>query len=144
DLAVEAPRLGVPCAAHDRLLGAFSDLDATRSAIPAGLELELEKRHTLSLRRFLDGTARKGPSVTRQQAHNYLSAILRGGFERHLRRAGLIQFDRRWFVPRDWRPQNEGHYWRIDGKESYRVLVGKSKELTWHFAVSFKVFTSVP
>lgn len=144
DLAVTAPGLSVPCAAHDRLLVSFADLASVRSAIPAGLELEVEKRHALSLRLFLDGTARQGPSVTRQQAHNYLSAILRLAFERHLRDAGLVQFDRRWFVPRDWRSDNQGHYVRMDGTQTYRVLVGKSKDLTWHFAISFKVFSSAP
>jgi hypothetical protein len=144
DLAVVAPGLALPCAAHDRLLVSFADLAAMRAAVPTGLQLELEERHSLSLRLFLDGRARKGPSVTRQQAHNYLAAILRGAVERHLRYAGLVQFDHRWFVPRNWRPENEGRYWRVDGKESYRVLVGKSKDLTWHFAVSFKVFTSIP
>jgi hypothetical protein len=70
--------------------------------------------------------------------------MLRSAFERHLRHAGLVQFDRRWFVPRDWRPGNEGQYIRMDGKQTYRVLVGKSKDLTWHFATSFKVFASAP
>ncbi len=144
DLAVVAPGLGVPCAAHDRLLVSFADLAALRAAIPLEVELEVESRHALSLGLFLRGTAKKGPVVTRQQAHNYLSAILRGAFERHLRRAGLIQFDRRWFVPRNWRPDNEGYYVRSDGKRTYRVLVGKSKEYTWHFSVSFKFFSSAP
>jgi hypothetical protein len=144
DLAVTAPGLGIPCAAHDRLLVSFADLGTMRGTIPAGLDLEVEERHELSLRLFLAGTARTGPRVTRQQAHNYLSAILRGAVERHLRRAGLVQFDRRWFVPRNWRPENEGRYTRLDGKQTYRVLVGKSKDLTWHFAISFKIFASAP
>jgi hypothetical protein len=144
DLAVTAPGLGVPCAAHDRLLVSFADLAALRASIPPAVELEVEPRYALSLGLFLKGTARKGPVATRQQAHNYLSAILRGAFERHFRNAGLVQFDRRWFVPRDWRPQNEGYYVRVDGKRTYRVLVGKSKDYTWHFSISFKFFTSVP
>jgi hypothetical protein len=144
DLAIAAPGLALPCAAHDRLLVSFADLAAIQAAVPEGMTLELEHRHSLDLGLFLDGSARRGPAVTRQQAHNYLSAILRGAVERQLRNAGLIQFDRRWFVPRDWRADNQARYWRADGKESYRVLVGKSKDLTWHFALSFKVFASAP
>jgi hypothetical protein len=55
-----------------------------------------------------------------------------------------VQFDRRWFVPKGWREDNQGRYLRADGKEHYRVLVGKARELTWHFAVSFKVFSPAP
>jgi len=144
DLAAAAPSLSIPCAAHDRLLVSFADLDSLRTAVPEGMDLELEFRHETSLDEFLRGHASSGPDLTRQQAHNHLSAILRSAVERHLRQAGLVQFDRRWFVPKDWRPDNKGHYWRPDGKTAYRVLVGLSKELTWHFAISFKVFTSSP
>lgn len=144
DLAVVAPGLGLPCAAHDRLLVSFADLDAVRASVPSGLQLEIEKRHSLSLDLFLSGNARSGPSASRQVAHNHLSAIMRGAVERFFRAAGLVQFDRRWFVPRGWRPDDQGRYWRDDGKGAYRVLVGKSKDLTWHFAVSFKVFSSKP
>jgi hypothetical protein len=144
DLAAAAAGFAVPCAAHDRLAVSFAELEPMRDAVPSGLEVEVEARHSLSLRLFLEGAARKGPVVNRQQAHNYLSAILRGAVERHLRQAGLVQFDRRWFVPRNWRPQDEALYVRSDGKPTYRLLVGKSKDLTWHFALSFKVFTSAP
>ena len=143
-LSVAAPRFPLPCAAHDRLLVTFADLAVMRAAVPSGMTLELEERHTVPLERFLAGNSKSGPSVSRQQAHNHMSAILRGAFERHLRAAGLLQLDRRWFVPADWRLDGKGRYWRPDGKEAYRVLVGKSKELTWHFAISFKVFTSNP
>lgn len=144
NLAAAAPGLGIPCAAHDRLLVTFADLDSLRAAVPEGMQLELEFRHETSLDEFLRGHAPSGPDLTRQQAHNHLSAILRSAMERYLRQAGLVQFDRRWFVPKDWRPDNKGHYWRPDGKTAYRVLVGLSKELTWHMAISFKVFTSNP
>lgn len=144
DLSVAAPELLLPCATHDRLLVSFADLAEMRAAVPPGMTLELEDRHELPFEEFLAGNSGSGPSMSRQQAHNHLSAILRGAFERHLRVAGIVQFDRRWFVPRDWRPEGKGRYWRTDGKEAYRVLVGKSKDLIWHFAVSFKVFTSNP
>jgi hypothetical protein len=144
DLATAAPGFELPCAAHDRLAVSFAESGPVRAAIPPGLHVEVDHRHSLSLRLFLEGTASKGPAVTRQQAHNYLSAILRNALERYLRKAGLVQFDRRWFVPRNWRPDDEAHYQRSDGKPAYRQLVGKSKDLTWHFALSFKVFTSSP
>lgn len=144
DLSAATPHLGLPCAAHDRLLVSFADLASLRSAVPQGMTIELDDRHELSLDDFLRGNARVGPDLTRDQAHKHLSAILRGAIERFLRQAGLVQFDQRWFVPKDWRPDSEGRFWREDGKGAYRVLVGKAKDLTWHFAVSFKVFTSNP
>lgn len=143
-LSVAAPSLSLPCVSHDRLLVSFAELAAMRAAVPAGLMLEIEDRFELPIKRFLAGNSRNGPSVSQAQAHNHLSAILRGAFERHLRTAGLVQFDQRWFVPVLWRPHGKGRYWRPDGREAYRMLVGKSKELTWHFAISFKIFTSNP
>lgn len=137
-----ATRITVPNAAHDRLLITFADIDTVRAAVPS--EVFVEERHTLTLNEFTSGEPKRGPVVSRQQAHNYLAAILRMSIENFLRSAGLVQFDRRWFVPRDWRPSNQGHYLREGGKEHFRVLVGKAKELTWHFAISFKVFASEP
>lgn len=136
------PGIAVPCAAHDRLLVSFSDLKTLQAAVPP--EVELEQRYTVPLTMFLSGQADKTPVFTRRQTHNYLASILRTGFEEFLRGAGLVQFDRRWFVPRDWREDNQGRYQRKGGKEHYRVLVGKAKDLTWHFAFSFKVYASVP
>jgi hypothetical protein len=136
------PSVTVPCAAHDRLLVSFADLDTVRAAVPA--DVEVEERFALPLRSFLSGKSRTGPAVDRHQAHNYLSSMLRDSFESFLRRAGLVQFDRRWFVPKGWREDNQGRYQHADGKEHYRVLVGKAKDLTWHFAVSFKVYASAP
>lgn len=144
DLSVTAPGLLLPCAAQDRLLISFADLAAMRAAVHPGMTLEMEERFSLPLERFLAGNSKNGPCISRHQAHNHMSAIMRGAFERHLRAAGLAQFDHRWFVPRDWRPDGKGRYWRPDGKEAYRVLVGRSKDLTWHFGISFKVFTSNP
>lgn len=142
DLSRIQPGLAVPCTAHDRLLISFCDLASMRAVVPS--DVEVEERHTLPLSSFLIGHVERGPRVTRRQAHSYLSSILRDAFSQHLRGAGLVQFDRRWFVPRGWRDDNQGRYLRAGGKEHYRVLVGKAKELTWHFAISFKVFASDP
>jgi hypothetical protein len=137
DLAEARSRIRQPCAAHDRLLITFAGIDSMPAALPN--DIEVEPRHTLTLEEFLSGEPERGPSVDRRQAHNYLSDILRQAFENELRNKGLVQFDRRWFVPNNWREKNQGWYAGARGKDQYRVLVGKAKELTWHFAVSAKI-----
>jgi len=135
-------QIAIPHAVHDRLIITFGSTDAVRAAVPP--EVELEHRYSLGLGEFLEGAPARAPETGKQQARNYLSDVLRRAFEAYLREKGLMQFDNRWFVPNNWRKDNEGHYIKPDGKAGYRVLVGKAKELTWHFAISTRVFSGSP
>lgn len=141
-LATSRPRIRVPCVAHDRLAISFAEVDAMNSAVPD--DIEVEPRHTITLEEFLEGTAKQGPSVDGIQAHNYLSEILRQAFENVLSTKGMVQFDRRWFVPTGWREKNQGWYLGPEGKEQYRVLVGKAKESVWHFAIAPTIRARAP
>lgn len=133
-LATSRSRIGVPCVAHDRLAISFAGVDAMAGAVPD--DIEVEPRYTVTLEEFLQGTSKRGPVVDGDQAHNYLSDILRQAFEKLLSARGMVQFDRRWFVPNGWREKNQGWYLGPEGKEQYRVLVGKAKESVWHFAIA--------
>ena len=142
DLAAARPRLAMPHAPHDRLILSFGDVDSLRACAPA--DMEVEPRYTMPLTHFLSGKPERGPQMQSYVAGNLLSDLLRQALENFLKSRDLIQFDRRWFVPNDWRAQNKGRYLKSAGEEGYRVLVGKSKELTWHFSVSATVHAWEP
>ena len=133
-LATSRARIGVPCVAHDRLAISFAEVDAMLAAVPE--DMEVEPRYTITLEEFLQGASETGPVLDSVQAHDYLSDILRQAFEKLLSARGMVQFDRRWFVPSGWREKNQAWYLGPEGKEQYRVLVGKAKESVWHFAIA--------
>ena len=141
DLSRARTQIALPHAPRDRLIVTFADAAAVKCAVPEGMEIEL--RYTVPLSEFLTGKPESGPQMQPYEARNILTNIVRQGFEGALRERGLIQFDHRWFVPRGWRPDNKGRYMR-GADESYRVLVGKSKELTWHFGLSATVHIGPP
>jgi hypothetical protein len=141
-LAASRARISVPCVSHDRLLLSFAELDAVRRETPG--DMQVEPRYTIALKTFLEGNAKKGPSVDERQAHNYLANIVRQSFDNCLRARGLVQYDRRWFVPNNWREKNQGHYIGPTGKRQSRVLVGKAKESVWHFALAVTVRAQEP
>ena len=142
DLGRLRSQIKVPHVPHQRLLLSFADLDAVRIAVPQNVGIE--PRYTIKLTDFLAGNPRNAPETGWLEAQNYLSDILRQAIEGFLRDKGLVQFDHRWFVPNQWRMNNEGHYLKPDGKVGYRLLVGKAKNLTWHFALSVRVNASKP
>jgi hypothetical protein len=142
DLAASRDRISIPHAPQDRLILTFADVDALRGAVPA--DMEIEPRYSMPFEEFLSGTPKHGPRMQPYIARNLLTEIIRQAFETRLRKQGLVQFDRRWFVPSDWCVENKARYLKPGGDVGYRVLVGKSKELTWHFAVSVWVHASEP
>jgi hypothetical protein len=83
DLATTAPNLGVPCAAHDRLAVSFAGLEPIRASIPSGLDVEIEARHSLSLRLFsrrnrAQGAAGGEPPTGPQFYQRFYAARWRG------------------------------------------------------------------
>ena len=142
NLSAARGQISIPHAPHDRLILSFADLTSVRAAVPE--HVEIESRYTVGLQEFLEGTPKRAPHMQKHEARNLLVEILRQGFDRSLRTRGLVQFDRRWFVPNHWRPRNEGRYLKPTGQEGYRVLVGKAKELTWHFSISPWVHATEP
>lgn len=143
DLQAMRGFIEVPCVPRDRLLLSFADLHAVRAAVPS--EVEVEERYTVQLSDFLKGKPEGAPKVERWEAQNHLSDILRQAFERFLKDKGLVRHDEhRWFVPNNWREGNLGRYKKSEEKEGYRQLVGKAKELTWHFGISSFIYVSEP
>lgn len=143
DLQAMRGLIGVPCAPRDRLLLTFADIDAVRAAVPP--EVEVEHRYTIPLADFLRGNPKNAPRADRREAQNHLSNILRQAFEDFLKSKGLMRHDEyRWFVPNNWREGNVGRYQKSEDKEGYRLLVGKAKELTWHFGISAFVHAVEP
>lgn len=143
DLKAMRGEIDMPCVPRDRLLLSFADVEAARAAVPQ--EIELEHRYTVTLADFLRGNPKGAPPVDRREAQNHLSDIMRQAFERFLKSQGLVQHDKyRWFVPNDWREGNVGRYQKDDDKEGYRLLVGKAKELIWHFGISAFVHAGEP
>jgi hypothetical protein len=143
DLQAMRGLIEVPCVPRDRLLLSFADLDAVRTAVPA--DVEVEERYTLALTDFLKGNPKGAPKVEWWEAQNHLSDILRQSFERFLKSKGLVRHDEyRWFVPNNWREGNVGRYQKSEDKEGHRQLVGKAKELTWHFGISAFVHAAEP
>lgn len=143
DLQAMCGLIDLPCISRDRLLLSFADIDAVRAAVPR--EIEVEHRYTVTLADFLRGNPGGAPQVDSREAQNHLSNIIRQAFERFLKDKGLVQYDRyRWFVANNWRDGNVGRYQKDEGKEGYRVLVGKAKELTWHFGISAFVRAGEP
>lgn len=143
DLQTMRGLIDLPCVPRDRLLLSFADLVSVHAAVPR--EIEVEHRYTVTLADFLKGKPKGAPQADWREAKNHLSDIIRQAFERFLKRKGLVQYDQyRWFVPNDWREGNVGRYQKDGGKESYRVLVGKAKELTWHFGISAFVHVGEP
>ncbi len=134
--------IDLPHVARDRLILSFADLDAVQKAVPR--DIEVEHRYTLSLEDFLRGNPKGAPQADRREAQNHLSDILRQALERFLKVQGLARHDHRWFVPSNWRKDNEGRYLKSGGKEGYRVLVGKAKELTWHFGITPSIHLAEP
>jgi hypothetical protein len=134
------PEIRVPCAAHGRLLVSFAPHDDLRAAAPK--ELALEDRFALSRRIFTAGTSKTGPDVSKQTARNYVANMTRQALERFLEDRGLKRMNAAtWYVPLNWKEDNRASFKRSDGKATYRFLVGKAKEHTWHFGVSVRVAT---
>lgn len=142
DLGAARGQISIPHAPRDRLLLSFADEASVRAAVPQQMEVEL--RYRMGLPEFLSGKPENGPRMKPSDAQNLLSDVLRQAFENELRHKGLVQFDHRWFVPEGWRPDNKGRYAKNAADEGYRVLVGKSKELTWHLAISVFVYIAEP
>lgn len=143
DLQAMRGLIDLPCVPRDRLLLSFADLDAVQTAVPR--EIEVAPRYTVALADFLKGKPKGAPPVDWREAKNHLSDIIRQAFERFLKSKGLVQYDQyRWFVPKDWREGNVGRYQKYEDQESYRVLVGKAKDLTWHFGISAFVHVGEP
>lgn len=142
DLRGLQSEIRIPHVLHQRLILTFADLEAVKDAVPD--HVEIEPRYTIKLTEFLEGNPKDGPETGRQEAHNRLASILRQSFEFFLRGKGLVQFDDRWFIPNGWRPDNEGKYLKPSGKPGYRALVGKAKQMTWHFAVAPQISTGHP
>lgn len=143
DLQAMRGLIDIPCVPRDRLLLSFAELDAVRAAVPA--EVEVEERYMLPLADFLRGNPKDAPKVEWWEAQNHLSDILRQSFGRFLKGKGLVRHDEyRWFVPNNWRDGNIGRYRKIEDKEGYRQLIGKAKELTWHFGISAFVHAAEP
>jgi len=142
DLSRARAQVSIPHAPRDRLLLSFAAEEVVRRAVPGNMEIE--PRYSMSLSEFLSGQPKRGPKMKPYEARDLLTEILRQAFDAMLRERGLSQFDNRWFVPRDWRSDNKGWYLRKPDDETYRVLVGKSKELVWHFALSAYVFVDSP
>lgn len=142
DLKAMRGLIDLPHVARDRLILSFADLEAVRVAVPK--DIEVEHRYTLSLEDFLRGNPKGAPQADWREAQNHMSDIIRQAFERFLKAKGLVQHDYRWFVPNNWREDNEGRYLKSGGKEGYRVLVGKAKELTWHFGIAASVYVADP
>ncbi|SEP69499.1 TIR domain-containing protein [Solimonas aquatica] len=131
-------KLPWPHAPYMRLVLGFIEPGAVGSMTPEGFELVPAYRATTT--EFAGGTAVGVPDIDGGDARRMLASILRQGFENTLARAGLVRFgEHRWFVPANWRPANVGHYRKLNGKRGDRVLVGRAKELTWHFGLSFRV-----
>lgn len=142
DLSRARAQVSIPHAPRDRLLLSFAEEAAVRRAVPANMEIE--PRYSMPLSEFLSGQPEHGPKMKSYEARDLLTEIIRQAFDAMLRERGLNQFDNRWFVSRDWRSDNKGWYLRNPDDETYRVLLGKSKELTWHFALSGYVFVDSP
>lgn len=132
----------VPHAVHQRLILSFASLDTVRVAVPE--HVIIEPRYLIKLTDFLGGKPLHAPETGKREAKNHLSDIVRQAIEYFLRAKGLVQFDYRWFVPNQWRVNNEGRYVKPGGKAGYRVLVGKAKDLTWHFGISLQVKAAEP
>lgn len=127
-----------PHAPFQRLLLGFLEIEAARPLTPDVFEIELA--YTAPTEQFASGTAVGVPGIKGADARRMLVSILRQGFDDALSKAGLINHgDGRWFVPSNWRSGNVGRYRKANGKLGDRVLVGKAKELTWHFGLSFNV-----
>lgn len=142
DLSRLRSQIKVPHVPYQRLLISFAEFDAVRIAVPQNVDIE--RRYTIKLTDFLTGNPKNAPETGWLEAQNHLSDILRQAVESFLRDRGLVQFDYRWFVPDQWRSNNVGHYRKPDGKDGYRLLVGKAKDLTWHFALSLQINVSKP
>lgn len=142
DLSGLRSQIKIPHAVHQRLILAFSDLETVRASVPENVAIE--PRYTIKLKDFLEGNPPNGPETGKLEAHNHLSDILRQAIESFLKTQGLIQFGKLWFVPNKWRENNEGEYVKSSGKLGHRVLVGKAKQLTWHFAIALKVNAGYP
>jgi len=134
--------INVPHAVRDRLILSFASLETVRAAAPE--HVIIEPRYIIKLMDFLGGKPPHAPETGKREAQNYLSDIVRQAIEYFLPAKGLVQFDYRWFVPNQWRVNNEGHYVKPGGKAGYRVLVGKAKDLTWHLAIALQVVAAEP
>lgn len=128
----------VPCEPHGRLLVSFATSDEVIAAAPANLALQ--PRHSEQLSTFLSGGEARGPGIRRGQAWNFLTSLIRQSLEDFFRARGLRQHDyTTWYVPTEWTPGNKATYRRTDGTPAARVLLGKAKQHTWHFAVRISV-----
>lgn len=138
ELRSQRKAINVPHEQHGRLVISFVESSVVAASFPP--DLGLAARYQISLDSFLADQTKSVPELGRNVARNFVSSIVRQGWESFLQVRGLKQHDKtRWFIPVAWVSNNKARFRRVDGTETYRALVGKAKNHTWHFAIASKV-----
>ena len=131
-----------PTAPYMRLAVSFADAAALQMETP---DIPLEDAYPVSLVQFLDGQKTNRPQVSRRDARNIVTRLLRQAWEQFARSQGLLLCEfahgSAWFVPLDLIERNIATFQDESGNKRRRRLVGRSKKrgVYWHFAVSGKV-----
>ena len=131
-----------PTASYMRLAVSFADEAALQMETP---DIPLEDAYRVPLAQFLDGQKTNRPQVSRRDARNIVTRLLRQAWEQFARSQGLLLCEfahgSAWFVPLDLIEGNIATFQDENGNRRRRRLVGHSKKrgVYWHFAVSGKV-----
>ena len=137
-----------PVAPYLRLAVSFADAATLQTEIAP--DIPLEHAYRVPLAEFLEGQATAGPQVSRRDARNMVTGLLRKAWEQFARNRGLLlckfAYGSAWFVPLDLIEKNTATFQDENGKRRRRRLVGRSEKrgVYWHFAVSGKVSIADP
>ena len=131
-----------PTARHLRLAVSFANAGTLQMETP---DIPLEHAYCFSLTQFLGGRSTVGSQISRRDARNIATRLLRQAWEQFARSQGLLLCEfahgSAWFVPLDLIEGNIATFQDESGNRRRRRLVGHSKRrgVYWHFAVSGKV-----
>ncbi len=137
----------IPTVRYARLAVSFADAAMLQMQTP---EIPLEHAYRVPLQQFLDGQETDGPQVSRRDARNMVTRLLRQAWEQFSQSQGLLLYEfahgSAWFVPLNLIEGNIATFQDENGKQRRRRLVGRSekRKIYWHFAVSGKMSLTVP
>ena len=147
DINLAFSKFQSPVAQFQRLAISFADAATLQEQAP---DIPLEHAYCISLTEFLEGKATSGVQISRRDARNIATRLLRLAWEQFARSQGLLLCEfahgSAWFVPINLVERNIATFEDESGKQRRRRLVGRSEKRSvyWHFAVSGKVNITTP